>query len=112
LDQFVGSRDFKEVNFWQPSARAPFTRLPAGTPFLFKLKRTNHHIAGGGFFVRFRPEAARSRPTRLDRSRLALAALADNEIHGGVDAGVYCAFFHPTIRFPQRFCPRMLRLTV
>ena len=43
--QFVSSRAFGEVNFWQPSARAPFTGLPAGTPFLFKLKRPNHHIA-------------------------------------------------------------------
>jgi putative restriction endonuclease len=51
--QFVSSRAFGEVNFWQPSARAPFTGLPAGTPFLFKLKRPNHHIAGGGHFVRY-----------------------------------------------------------
>lgn len=42
-----------EVNFWQPTAKAPFTHLDAGTPFLFKLRRPNNHIAGGGFFVRF-----------------------------------------------------------
>jgi putative restriction endonuclease len=51
--QFVSSRDCGEVNFWQPSARAPFTDLPEGTPFLFKLKRPHHHIAGGGHFVRY-----------------------------------------------------------
>lgn len=51
--QFVGQRGFDEVNFWQPSARAPFKGLPEGSPFLFKLKRPNHHIAGGGFFVRY-----------------------------------------------------------
>ena len=42
-----------EVNFWQPSARAPFSGLPEGTLFLFKLKSPNNHIAGGGRFVRF-----------------------------------------------------------
>jgi putative restriction endonuclease len=41
------------VNFWQPSARAPFTNLPAGTPFLFKLKRPYNHIAGGGYFSNY-----------------------------------------------------------
>ena len=51
--QFVSLRGFEEVNFWQPSARPPFTGLPEGTPFLFKLKRPNHHIAGGGYFVRY-----------------------------------------------------------
>lgn len=42
-----------EVNFWQPSARPPFSDLPEGTLFLFKLKAPNHHIAGGGRFVRY-----------------------------------------------------------
>jgi putative restriction endonuclease len=42
-----------EVNFWHPRGRAPFTSLPEGTPFLFKLKRPHHHIAGGGFFIKF-----------------------------------------------------------
>lgn len=51
--QFVSQRSFDEVNFWQPSARPPFTGLSEGTPFLFKLKRPNHHIAGGGYFVRY-----------------------------------------------------------
>jgi putative restriction endonuclease len=51
--EFVSSRAFDEVNFWQPSARPPFSNLPAGTPFLFKLKRPNNHVAGGGFFSHF-----------------------------------------------------------
>lgn len=50
--QFVSRRQFDEVNFWQPSARPPFRELPEGSPFLFKLRRPNHHIAGGGYFVR------------------------------------------------------------
>lgn len=50
---FVSSRGFDEVNFWQPSDRAPFSQLPPGTPFLFKLKRPNNHVAGGGFFSHY-----------------------------------------------------------
>lgn len=42
-----------EVNFWHPRGRAPFNTLPPGTPFLFKLKRPHHHIAGGAYFVKF-----------------------------------------------------------
>lgn len=42
-----------EVNFWQPGATPPFTNAPVGLPFLFKLKRPNNHIAGGGFFVTY-----------------------------------------------------------
>lgn len=41
-----------EVNFWQPSAKPLFASLPAGTPFLFKLKAPHHHIGGGGYFVK------------------------------------------------------------
>jgi putative restriction endonuclease len=47
------AEDVDEVNFWHPSGRAPFKTLPEGTPFLFKLKSPHHHIAGGGFFVKF-----------------------------------------------------------
>lgn len=51
--QFVSGGRFSEVNFWQPSAKPPFSpEIPAGTPFLFKLKSPNHHVAGGGHFVR------------------------------------------------------------
>lgn len=41
-----------EVNFWQPSERAP-RRMEAGCPFLFKLHSPLNYIVGGGFFVRF-----------------------------------------------------------
>lgn len=47
------SGSIDEVNFWHPSGRPPFRNLPEGTPFLFKLKAPWHHIAGGGFLVRF-----------------------------------------------------------
>lgn len=50
--QFVSESRSHEVNFWQPSAKPPFSNVPEGTPFLFKLKRPHHHIAGGGYFVR------------------------------------------------------------
>ena len=50
---FLASRGLDEVNFWQPSATPPFTNAPVGMPFLFKLKRPNNHIAGGGFFVTY-----------------------------------------------------------
>lgn len=50
---FVSARGLVEVNFWQPSARAPFTSLPEGTWFFFKLKRPNNHIVGGGRFVSY-----------------------------------------------------------
>jgi putative restriction endonuclease len=42
-----------EVNFWHPSGRKPFATLPEGTPFLFKLKSPYHHIAGGGWFIKY-----------------------------------------------------------
>jgi len=51
--EFVAQHESREVNFWQPSARPPFTGLPEGTPFLFKLKRPHNHFVGGGFFVRY-----------------------------------------------------------
>ena len=50
---FVSSRGLDEVNFWQPSATPPFTGAPVGLPFLFKLRRPNNHIAGGGYFVTY-----------------------------------------------------------
>jgi putative restriction endonuclease len=44
-----------EVNFWQPSGRAPFASENAfvGMPFLFKLKGKSNAIAGGGYFMTF-----------------------------------------------------------
>lgn len=41
-----------EVNFWQPNGAVSYAGLQPGAPFLFKLKRPNNHIAGGGYFVR------------------------------------------------------------
>ena len=48
---FLKEHPFDEVNSWQPNARPPFTNIPAGMLFLFKLKRPHHHIAGGGFLI-------------------------------------------------------------
>lgn len=42
-----------EVNFWHPNGSPPFKGAPEGTLFLFKLKSPNHHIAGGGFLVKY-----------------------------------------------------------
>ena len=42
-----------EVNFWHPNGSPPFKGAAEGTPFLFKLKSPNHHIAGGGFFIKY-----------------------------------------------------------
>ena len=50
---FLSARGLDEANFWQPSATPPFLNAPIGMPFLFKLKRPNNHIAGGGFFVTY-----------------------------------------------------------
>jgi putative restriction endonuclease len=50
---FLSRTSVDEVNFWQPSGRAPFVGLESGAPFLFKLKRPYNHIAGGGTFVKF-----------------------------------------------------------
>ncbi len=41
-----------EVNFWQPRGSATYAALEPGTPFLFKLKRPHHHVAGSGYFVK------------------------------------------------------------
>ena len=51
--QFLAKNVFDEVNFWQPSPVPAIQSLEQGAPFLFKLKKPNNHIAGGGFFVRF-----------------------------------------------------------
>jgi putative restriction endonuclease len=50
---FLSRAGVDEVNFWQPSGKAPFVGLEAGAPFLFKLKRPFNHVAGGGTFVKF-----------------------------------------------------------
>ena len=51
--QYLSEIHPDEVNFWQPNATPPFTAAPIGMPFLFKLKRPNNHIAGGGYFVTY-----------------------------------------------------------
>lgn len=51
--QYVSTHAFDEVNFWQPGGRPPFVGLPEGTPFLFKLRRPNNHVAGLGYFVKY-----------------------------------------------------------
>lgn len=51
--EFLSRAGVDEVNFWQPSGKAPFLGLEEDSPFLFKLKRPFNHIAGGGFFVKF-----------------------------------------------------------
>src|SRR4051812_35412857 len=48
LSRDPGPRD---ANFWRPSVRRVL--LPAGTPFLFKLKAPLHAIAGFGYFASF-----------------------------------------------------------
>ena len=50
---FLSRTGVDEVNFWQPSGRAPFVGLEPGSPFLFKLKRPFNHVAGGGTFVSY-----------------------------------------------------------
>ena len=50
---YLAARELDEANFWQPSATPPFKGAPIGMPFLFKLKKPNNHIAGGGFFVTY-----------------------------------------------------------
>ncbi|MCL2591660.1 MAG: HNH endonuclease [Betaproteobacteria bacterium] len=49
---FLSQSTPDEVNFWQPRGAAAYAALEPGTLFLFKLKRPNHHIAGGGYFVK------------------------------------------------------------
>lgn len=49
---YLSRRQVDEVNFWQPNGAVSYAGLPAGAPFLFKLKRPSNHIAGGGYFVR------------------------------------------------------------
>lgn len=49
---FLSQTGPDEVNFWQPRGATSYSKLDPGTPFLFKLKRPHHHIAGGGYFVK------------------------------------------------------------
>jgi hypothetical protein len=60
---FLSARGLDEVNFWRPSPGPYFTSLPAGTPFLFKLKAPCNHAPNGG------PVLASSR-TCLPKARI------------------------------------------
>lgn len=53
--KYLAARRFDEVNFWQPSAKVLFKDAGEhfGMPFLFKLKKPHHHVAGGGIFVKY-----------------------------------------------------------
>ena len=52
---FLSGSGLDEVNFWQPSGKAPFdvAAVAQGMPFLFKLKNPHNHVSGGGFFVTY-----------------------------------------------------------
>jgi putative restriction endonuclease len=65
MDYFVGLTDYgwfsylrerhpDDVNFWKPSGQ-PFSAVPPGAPFLFKLKAPINKIAGVGFFSTYKP---------------------------------------------------------
>lgn len=49
---FLSQSNPDEVNFWQPGGATAYAGLQPGSPYLFKLKRPYHHIAGGGYFVK------------------------------------------------------------
>ena len=49
---YLSQHNFDEINFWQPNGGGRrFRALSPGELFLFKLKRPNNHIAGGGTFI-------------------------------------------------------------
>lgn len=49
---FLSDKQYDEVNFWRPGARA-FTALSPGDLFVFKLKKPYNAIVGGGFFTSY-----------------------------------------------------------
>lgn len=51
--KYLAARRPNEVNFWRPMATTKFKAIPPGSPFLFKLRKPEHCIVGGGFFVGF-----------------------------------------------------------
>ena len=92
---YISARGFPEVNFWQPSTRPPFTNLPAGTPFLFKLRAPHHHIAGGGYFVNY---------TTLP---LATAWEAFGEANGAASLSELALLINANVRGPQGANPEI-----
>jgi putative restriction endonuclease len=49
---FIAANKADEVNFWRPGAKANWSPIPEGAPFLFKLHSPKNFIVGGGFFVK------------------------------------------------------------
>lgn len=109
---FLSQRpDLDEVNFWHPGGRPPFTTLPEGTPFLFKLKAPHHHIAGGAYFVKY------------EELPLSLAWDAFGEKNGAATFRAFAAIINPARKDPNRdigcsilaapfFLPRHLWISV
>jgi putative restriction endonuclease len=93
--EFLSRADVDEVNFWQPSSRAPFVGLESGAPFLFKLKRPHNHIAGGGTFVKF---------TTLP---LSLAWEVFEEKNGAESREAFEEMIRPLIRNPRARDPEI-----
>ena len=52
---FLRESSPEDVNFWQPGGKLRFHAIPAGSPFLFKLKNPINKIAGLGFYVSHSP---------------------------------------------------------
>jgi putative restriction endonuclease len=52
IEHLIGNRPL-EVNFWQPSGRAPFQKLREGELFLFKAKSPVNKIVGFGHYTAF-----------------------------------------------------------
>jgi putative restriction endonuclease len=93
--RFLSARRPDEVNFWQPSGRAPFVRLSPGAPFLFKLKSPHNHVAGGGYLVKF---------TTLP---LSLAWLTFAETNGAPSQEAFEALIRPRLRNPLERDPEI-----
>jgi putative restriction endonuclease len=93
--EFLSRADVDEVNFWQPSDRAPFVELESGAPFLFKLKRPHNHIAGGGTFVKF------------STLPLSLAWEVFEEKNGAESREAFEAMIRPLIRNPTARDPEI-----
>ncbi len=97
-----------EVNFWHPSGKSPFPNLSEGAPVLFKLKSPNHHIAGGGFFIKFTVlplrlawdvfGAKNGAATFAEFERLIMSARARHETKDG-DIG--CSLISAPFFFPK-----------
>ncbi len=47
---YLSQRQPEDVNFWRPGGKTNFKAIAPGAPFLFKLKKPYHAIAGIGFF--------------------------------------------------------------